>query len=142
MDPSEMRLQDPTITHQLFQLITEMSEDEKRTLLRLLKRGGLKSKCRRQHFRKSLHLPVRYTNKAGLSNGVIRDISLGGVFMLSRGTFSPGQNLSLGFSLANFKKTVWIACDVMRVTPDGIGVRFRSMNHVQKAAVISVASTQ
>jgi Tfp pilus assembly protein PilZ len=141
MDSSEMRLQDPTITHQLFQLITEMSEDEKRTLLRLLKGGGLKSRCRRQHFRKPLHVPVRYTNKAGLSSGVIRDISLGGVFILSGGTFSLGQSLSLAFSLANYKKTVWIAGVVMRVTPEGFGVKFRSMNHVQKTAIISAAST-
>jgi Tfp pilus assembly protein PilZ len=137
-----MPLQDPTLTHQLFQLITEMSEDEKRILLKLLKRGALKGKCRRQHFRKPVHMPVRYTNKDGLSSGVIRDISLGGVFMLSRGAFSLGQSLSVAFSTANFEKTVWIAGDVMRVTPEGIGVRFRSMNEIQKTAVISIASMQ
>jgi len=142
MDSLKMPLQDPTLTHQLFQLITEMSEDEKRILLKLLKRGALKGKCRRQHFRKPVHMPVRYTNKDGLSSGVIRDISLGGVFMLSRGAFSLGQSLSVSFSTANFEKTVWITGDVMRVTPQGIGVRFRSMNEIQKTAVISIASTQ
>jgi Tfp pilus assembly protein PilZ len=85
-------------------------------------------------------MPVRYTNKAGLSNGVIQDISLGGVFILSRGAFSRGQSLSISFSSANFEKTVWIAGDVMRVTPEGIGVKFRSMNQMQKTAVISAAS--
>ena len=140
MDSSKIPLQDPTITHQLFQLITEMSEDEKRALLHLLKGGALKGKCRRQHFRKPVRMPVRYTNKAGLSNGVIRDISLGGVFILSRGAFSRGQSLSISFSSANFEKTVWIAGDVMRVTPEGIGVKFRSMNQMQKTAVISAAS--
>ena len=142
MDSLKMPLQDPTLTHQLFQLITEMSEDEKRILLKLLKRGALKGKCRRQHFRKPIHMPVRYTNKDGLSSGVIRDISLGGVFMLSRGAFSLGQGLSVSFSPPNFEKTVWITGDVMRVTPQGIGVRFRSMNEIQKTAVISIASMQ
>jgi len=142
MDSSEMPLQDPTITHQLFQLITEMSEDEKRNLLKLLKGGALKGKFRRQHFRKPLHMPVRYTNKAGLSSGFIRNISLGGVFIEGRGAFSLGQGLAVTFSPPNFEKTVWITGDVMRVTPEGIGVRFRSMNQVQKTAVISVASTQ
>ena len=42
MDSLKMPLQDPTLTHQLFQLITEMSEDEKRILLKLLKRGAVK----------------------------------------------------------------------------------------------------
>jgi len=140
MDSLKMPLQDPTITHQLFQLIAEMSEDEKRVLLKLLKRGALKGKCRRQHFRKPVHRPVRYTNQDGLSSGFIRDISLGGVFILSRRAFSLGQNVSVAFSTANFQKTVWIGGDVTRVTPEGIGVRFRSMNEIQKAAVISMAS--
>ena len=142
MDPLKMTLQNPTITHQLFQLITEMSEDEKRILLNLLERGTLKSKCRRQYFRKPVHMPVRYTNKDGLSSGVIRDISLGGMFIVSRKAFSLGQSLSVSFVPANFEKTVWIAGDVTRVTPEGIGVRFRSMNEVQKTAVINIASRQ
>jgi hypothetical protein len=133
-------LQDPTITHQLFQLIVEMSEDEKRTLLKVLKAGLLKGKSRRQHFRKPLHVPVRYTNKAGSTSGLIQDISLGGVFITSRGAFSVGESVSVAFSPASIEKTVWITGDVMRVTPAGVGVRFRSMNDIQKAEVISVAS--
>ena len=142
MDSSKIPLQDPTITHQLFQLITEMSEDEKRALLHLLKGGALKGKCRRQHFRKPVHMPVRYTSRDGLSSGVIRDISLGGVFILSRKAFSPGQSLSVSLCPANFEKTVWITGDVMRVTPEGIGVRFRSISEVQKTTLISAASMQ
>jgi Tfp pilus assembly protein PilZ len=141
MNSSEMPLQDPTTTHQLFQLITERLEDEN-IPLRLLKGAALKDKCRRQHIRKLVHTPVRYTKRAGLSSGVIRDISLGGVFILSRKAFSLAQSLSVSFSPANFDKTIWITGDVMRVTPEGIGVKFRSMNQVQKATVISIASRQ
>lgn len=140
MDSLEMSLQDPTIAHQLFQLISEMSEDEKRTLLKLLKEGLLKGKCRRQHFRKSVHMPVRYTNKAGLSSGLIRDISLGGMFIMIRGAFSLGQRLSVALSPANLDRTIWIAGDVTRITPEGIGVRFRSLNETQKTAVLAAAS--
>ena len=135
-------LQDTTITHQLFKLITEMSEDEKRVLLKVLKKGGLKGKCRREHSRKPVHMPVRYTSKDGLSSGVILDISLGGVFISSRGTLSPGQRVSMSFSSVDFERTVWIRGDVMRVTPEGIGVRFGSMNEIQKTAVISIGSRQ
>lgn len=143
MNSLEIPLQDPTITHQLFQLITEMSEDEKHTLLELLRRGALKGKCRRQHFRKPLHIPVRCANKAGVSIGATQDISLGGVFIiLNRGAFSLGQTLWVSFYRPSIKKTVWITADVMRITPEGIGVKFRSMNRIQKTAVISVASTQ
>ena len=140
MNSSEMPLQDPTITHQLFQLITGMSEDERRTLLKLLKEGALKSKCRRQYFRKPLHVPVRYATKGAPSNGFIQDISLGGVFVLSRAAFSVGQGLAIAFSPPSIEKTVWIAGDVVRVTPEGVGVRFRSMDDKRKTAVLTVAS--
>jgi Tfp pilus assembly protein PilZ len=140
MDPLQMPLQDPTITHQLFQLITEMSEDEKRTLLRFLKRGVLRGKCRRQHFRKPVHMPVRYTDKDGLSKGVVRDISLGGVFIFSQKAFSTGERLSISFFAADSDQAVWVDGDVMRVAPEGIGVRFRSMNEFQKIGIISFAS--
>jgi Tfp pilus assembly protein PilZ len=83
---------------------------------------------------------VRYTNTDGLSSGLIRDISLGGVFILSRRAFSLGQSLSVSFSPTDFEKTVWITGDVMIVTPEGIGVRFRSMNEIQKTAILSLAS--
>jgi hypothetical protein len=142
MNSSEMLLQDPTITHQLFQLVTEMSEDEKRTLLKLLKRGALKDKCRRQHFRKVVHMPVRYTNRAGLSSGVIRDISLGGAFILSRRSLTLGKNLSVSFFPASFEKTVWFTGDAVRATPEGFGVRFATIDEIQKAAIISIASMQ
>jgi len=141
MDSSKMPLQDPTITHELFQLITQMSEDEKYTLLKLLKRGALKGKCRRQHFRKPLHIPVRCANKAGVSIGVTRDISLGGVFIiLNRGVFSRTDSMGL-FYRPSIEETAWITADVMRIASEGIGVRFRPMNEIQKTAVISAAST-
>jgi Tfp pilus assembly protein PilZ len=110
--------------------------------MRFLRGAALKDKGRRQHFRKLVHTPVRYTNRAGLSSGVIRDISLGGAFILTRRAFSLGQNPSVSFFPSNFEKTVWITGDIVRVTPEGVGVRFRSMNEIQKAAVVSIASTQ
>ena len=142
VDTLKIPLQDPTITHQLFQLVTEMSEDEKRALLKLLKGGALKAKCRRRYFRKPLHVPVRFTNKVGHSGGVVQSISLGGAFILTRGTFSIGESLAVGLSPPGIEKTVWIAGDVVRVTAEGIGVRFRSMNDRRIKAVLAVASTQ
>jgi hypothetical protein len=47
MDFEENNLQYPTVTHRLFQLISTMSDDERRTLLKLLENGLLKGKCRR-----------------------------------------------------------------------------------------------
>jgi len=110
--------------------------------MRFLRGAALKDKGRWQHFRKLVHTPVRYTNRAGLSSGVIRDISLGGTFILTRRAFSLGKNLSVSFFPSLFDKTVWITGDVVRVTPEGFGVRFTSIDEIQKAAVMSIASAQ
>ena len=142
MNSSEMPLQGLTATRQLYQLITKMPEDEKHTLLRFLKGATLKDKGQRKHVRKLVHTPVRYTHRAGLSSGVIRDISLGGAFILSRRTLTLQKNLSVSFFPSNVEKTVWITGDVVRVTPEGFGVRFRSIDETQKAALTSLGSTQ
>jgi Tfp pilus assembly protein PilZ len=87
-------------------------------------------------------MPVRYTSKDGLSSGLVRDISLGGVFILSRDVFPLGERLAMFFSHANFDKPVWINGDVIRVTSEGFGVRFGSMNENQKRAFLCIAYTQ
>ena len=141
MDYSEQSLQDPTITYKLFQLLSRMSDDERRALLRLLREGLLKGKCRRHHFRKAFHVPIYYTTNGGTFRDFIQNISLGGVFILSQRTFSVGQSLAIAFTSPSIVKTVWITGDVVRVTADGIGVRFRSTNARQKTAVMSLVST-
>jgi Tfp pilus assembly protein PilZ len=141
MDNSEKSLQDPTVTHELFQLISKMSDDERRTLLKLVKEGLLKEKCRRQHFRKALHVPIHYNTKGGTFQGFIQDISLGGLFILSRRTFSVGQRVEIPFFPLSIGETVWVAGDVVRVTEEGIGVKFRATNARQKTAIMSLAST-
>jgi hypothetical protein len=102
----------------------------------------LKDKGRRQQVRKRVHTPVRYTDRAGLSSDVILDISLGGAFILSRRALTLRKNLSVSFFPSIFEKTVWITGDVVRVTPEGFGVRFTSIDEHQKAALTSLASTQ
>jgi c-di-GMP-binding flagellar brake protein YcgR len=134
-------LQDPTITYRLFQLISRMSHDERCALLRLLREGLLKGKCRRQHFRKAFHVPIHYTTEGGTFRDFIQNISLGGLFILSQRSLSVGQSLAIAFFSPSIDKNVWIAGDVVRVTVDGIGVRFRPTNARQKTAVISFAST-
>ncbi|MEJ2725617.1 MAG: PilZ domain-containing protein, partial [Deltaproteobacteria bacterium] len=141
MDDSEKSLQDPTVTHELFQLISKMSDDERRTLLKLLKDGLLKGKCRRQHFRKTLHVPIHYNTKGGTFRDFIQNISLGGLFLLSRRTFSVGQRVEIPFFPLSIGETVWVTGDVVRVTEQGIAVKFRSTDATQKTAIMSLAST-
>jgi hypothetical protein len=141
MDNSEKSLQDPTVTHELFQLISKMSDDERRTLLKILKEGLLKDKCRRRHFRKALQVPIHYNTKGNTLRGFVQNISLGGLFILSKGTFLVGQPVEIPFFPLSIGETVWVFGDVVRVTEEGIAVKFRSTNARQKTAIMSLAST-
>jgi Tfp pilus assembly protein PilZ len=133
-------LQDPTLTHQLFQRIAAMSDDERRTLLKLLDEGLLKGKCRRSHFRKSLLLPIAYASERQVYRNFTKDISLGGVFISTHVPFKVGQQLRLVFNSADKTGPVGILGKVARLSPEGIGVKFISINQAKKSFLLSLAS--
>jgi Tfp pilus assembly protein PilZ len=140
MEFGEKSLQDPTVTHRLFKAITNMSDDERRALLRLLEKGLLKGRFRRGYFRKGLRLPVAYAKERYVYHNFTKDISLGGVFILTSIPFKVGDEIRVLFKTDEKKDQVGILGRVARVTPEGIGVRFISMNSERKAAILSLAS--
>ena len=52
------------------------------------------------------------------NDGLIENLSKGGVFIKTSGTFSVGQEISLFFGKENMDGTI------IRVEPQGIGVKF------------------
>jgi PilZ domain len=140
MDFEENDLQYPTVTHRIFQLITGMSDDERRTLLRLLENGLLKGKCRRGFFRKPLRLPVNYAIGEQTYRNYIKDISLSGVFIFTRTAFEAGQQIKIFFSNNDNTSPVKMMGKVARATPEGIGVEFLSPNIDKITAILSLAS--
>ena len=140
MESKDKNLQDPTITHRLFQVITSMSDDERRTLLELLEKGLLKGKCRRGYLRKSLKLPVTYAIGENTYRDSTKDISLGGVFIFTRRYFQIGQQIRMVFRNKDNNNPVKIFGKVARVTPEGIGVKFLSMNNDKKTWILTLAS--
>jgi len=140
MGTHEKNLQDPTITHRLFQAITNMSDDERRTLLGLLENGLLKGRCRRAYFRKQLRLPVAYANERDIYRNLTKDISLGGVFILTSVPFEVGEEIRILFKGEDKGNLVRLLGRVARVTPEGIGVRFGLMNDERKTAILDLTS--
>jgi Tfp pilus assembly protein PilZ len=136
----DKNLQDPTLTHQLFQRITLMSDDERRTLLKLLDEGLLKGRCRRAYFRKTLLVPIAYASERQVYRNFTKDISLGGVFISTHIPFKVGQQIRLVFNSADNTGPVGILGKVARLSPDGIGVKFISINQAKKSFILSLAS--
>jgi Tfp pilus assembly protein PilZ len=140
METGEKSLQDPTITHRLFQLITNMSDDERRNLLKLLESGILKGRSRRKYFRKPLSMPITYASESRSYRNFIKDISLGGVFILTRTRFAVGQEVGVDLNNAVNGNPLKILGKVTRITPEGIGVEFSPLNSDKKMAILSLAS--
>ena len=140
METNEKRLQDPMVTHRLFEIITSMSDDERGTLLKLLEEGLLKGKCRRAYVRKKIYLPVAYANDRHVYRNFVRDISLGGIFILTSVPFEVGEEIRIHFNADHKDNLLRILAKVARVTPEGIGVRFISMNNNKKSAILSLTS--
>jgi PilZ domain len=140
MDFEENNFQFPTVTHRLFELVTAMSDDERRTLLKLLENGLLKGKCRRGFFRKPLRLPVIYGLGEHTYRNYIKDISLGGVFISTRNAFQAGQQIRLLFSNGDKTSSVKMLGKIARATPEGIGVEFLSPDIDKITAILSLAS--
>jgi Tfp pilus assembly protein PilZ len=140
MNSDERNLQDPTVTHRLFQLITSMSDDERRTLLKLLDNGLLKGKCRREYFRKLLNLPVTYAIADRAYRNSTKDISLGGVFIFTDTPFRAGEQIRI--ALRNKDNNIWVKIlgRIARISPEGIGVEFFSLNDDKKTAILALAS--
>jgi Tfp pilus assembly protein PilZ len=128
------------VTHRLFKAITNMSDDERRALLRLLEKGLLKGRFRREYYRKGLCLPVAYAKERHVYHNFTKDISLGGVFILTSIPFKVGDEIRVLFKTDEKSDQVGILGRVARVVPEGIGVRFISMNKERKAAILSLAS--
>ena len=116
MESGEQTFQDPTITHRLFQLITTMSDDERRNLLNLLEGGLLRGRSRRGYFRKSIYIPITYVSESRSYRNFIKDISLGGVFILTKMPFQTGQEVRVVLDGADNGNRLRILGKVARVS--------------------------
>jgi PilZ domain len=141
MNTVDKDLQDPTITHQLFQLITAMSDDERRALLMLLNHGFLKNKRRRKHSRKPLMAPLYYIAGGKTCRAFTKNISFGGAFIMTQGRLYKGQELLIILPEFEGGKPVKIYSVVSRITSVGVGIEFEAMSHKQKTAILAFAST-
>ncbi len=109
-------------TEQLFEIIRNMSEDDRRTLLRDLELWAFSG--RRKHPRVPVVTVVDYATRNGAYKDFIRNISAGGVFIETRMPFSVGEEVALTFTLPKQEKHIKIKGKIVRSTDRGIGVRF------------------
>lgn len=136
MTTFETQLNESKITTRLIELIKKMPEEEQRALLKELEERLFEGK--RKHERKPFLMAVDYSTQDHVYKDFIQNVSAGGVFIQTNMPFSVGQEVSLTFPLPNYQKHIKIIGEVVRTTPQGVGVKFKMADQDQKAIIKSL----
>jgi Tfp pilus assembly protein PilZ len=110
-------------------LIAEMCQNAERTDLEALEEIVFEGN--RKHARKALLAIVDYATQDQAHRDFIKNISAGGVFIETSVPVSIGQELSLTFALPYHQAHIKITGDVVRISPQGIGVKFKAAKRHQ-----------
>jgi Tfp pilus assembly protein PilZ len=93
------------------------------------------------NMRKPFFMVVDYCIEDRVYKDYIADISADGMFIETRMPFSVGQDVSLSFAFPNYQKHIKITGEVVRISPQGIGVKFKIANQDQEAMIDSLLET-
>ena len=129
-------MNESSVTARLFEVIKRLSEHEQLSLLKELEEGLFRG--RREHEREPFFMVVDYSTQDRAYRDYIQNVSAGGVFIETRMPFTAGQELSLAFPLPNYEKYIKIVGEVARITPQGIGVKFKMVTQDQEAMIKSL----
>ena len=110
------------ITDRLIELILEMPEHKKKALLRSLEQKRINEK--REFPRKSCFIAAECDVNGRVFSDIIKNISDGGIYIETNAPYYVGQKISLTFQLPEKEGIFKKRCEVVRIDPDGIGLRF------------------
>jgi Tfp pilus assembly protein PilZ len=110
--------------HDAVKLIAEMCQEIERTDSKAPEETIFEGK--RKHTRMLLLTVVDYAIQGQVYRDFIQNISAGGVFIETTVPISIGEELSLTFVLPTHGKPIKITGEVVRISPQGIGVRFKT----------------
>jgi Tfp pilus assembly protein PilZ len=117
----------------LIELILKMTDEEQQSLLVELEEKLTVRK--RKHDRKYYFSVVDYNALEAAYTGFIENISAGGVFIGTSESLSVGQEISMAFPLPVSQEHVRVDGEVVRVNAEGIGVKFKAIQHEQEGQI-------
>ena len=136
MENDNQEVQELGITDQLIGRIKRMSLERQAQLLKELDEG--KDSVLRQHDRKIFFMTVDYIVDDKYFRDFIQDMSSSGVFINTSQTFSLGKTILMTFMSPDNQQPFKINGEAVRVTPEGVGVKFIVESQVQEAVIRSL----
>jgi len=137
MENDNQEIQELGITDQLIERIKSLSLEKQAQLLKELDEG--KNRVLRQHDRKILFMTVDYIVDGKYFRDFIQDMSSSGVFINTSQTFSLDQTILMTFMSPDNQQPFKMNGEIVRVTPDGVGVRFKIESQVQEVVIERLA---
>jgi Tfp pilus assembly protein PilZ len=120
----------------IFEMVNRMSDVEMLSLSKELKERQHKE--RRKYSRIDFFTIIDYSVGDQYYRDFIQDMSISGIFIKSSHKFSVGQIIRMIFMSRDYQKPFKITGEIVRVTPDGIGVKFKIESQVQEEAIKSL----
>jgi Tfp pilus assembly protein PilZ len=133
MEDSDQTATEFDVTAQLIEHIKNMSMEQQVKLLREFDKD--KSREVRQHDRKAFLMIIDYAVEDRYYRDFIEDMSASGVFIKTSQSFSVGQTILMTFMSPDYQQPFKISGEIARVTPAGIGVKFKIESQVQEAVI-------
>jgi Tfp pilus assembly protein PilZ len=128
MKSTRTQLDKNKVTVRLIELILNMSEADQRNLLKVIENRISQKKTdpkdKRKHPRKTALISVECATESVSFTDTILDISNGGVFIETDAPFDIGQEIIMDFSLPESESPVSVRGEIVRVDPNGVGVKF------------------
>jgi hypothetical protein len=107
----------------ILQKIKGLSEDKLQQFLKYLDEEQAPEK--RKYGRKDFLRVIDYIVGDRYYRDFIQDMSEGGLFIETSNEFSVGQKIIMTFASPDYQKPFKIYGEIIRVKPDGIGVKFK-----------------
>jgi len=125
MEDHETTLTLKEVEARLSDLISDMTETEKRELLeRLEKWEQAKLKDARQHPRRQTSIYAVFSGQDCYFRDYIKDISAGGLFIETDTALFMNQELVITFFLPDARAPIKIKGKVVRTNAEGFGIKF------------------
>lgn len=113
--------QPKSVTDQLIETIKKLSDSQQEYLLESV-RNWIKDN--REYPRKNCKADVIYSDNSRLAQGMIVNISSGGLYLQPDSPFAVGQDVTLSFEHPFAEKQVKVNGKIVRSDEKGIGVKF------------------
>ncbi len=117
----------------VYRFVDTAPEEEKQEVLILLKESklfallaNLQAEEKRRHARKLCAIDIDGASWRGRFNGMVQNISPGGMFIETDTTLSLREEITVSFFFANTPEPIRVGGEVVWTPRRGIGVRFTS----------------